>query len=103
QEILIELPARGAWEDKNWVQKGHEWFGQFSIRLKRTGAWRLFNGRIAMEGGAAQPYIENPPKEIKKHPRGGCFHLWQGNWFKVNWAVAATDVDNAILYIEKVL
>ena len=102
QEILIEAVERGAWEEKNWVRNGDQWTGEFAIRA-RGRAWRRFNGRIAMERGVAQPYIESPPKEIKKHPRGGCFHLLQGNWFIVNWHVPARDVDNAILYIEKVL
>jgi hypothetical protein len=100
-------PPRPAWDDRGWSlrrENGQQVYeGFFQVKQRQRGQPLRYAGRIIQERGQAAAYIADPPPEIKKHPKGPCFMLVQAPWFRVNWYHAAGNVDDAILYVEKVL
>lgn len=105
--VTIEPPQRGAWDEKGWVltKKGERriYDGQYEVVQRRVGLRRQFPGRVAVSANETIAYIAGPPAEIKHHPKGPCFMRFNDTWFRVNWHRAAKNVDDAILYVEKVL
>lgn len=105
--LSIEPPQRGAWDDRGWTQSSDNgWLvydGRYHIPDRRRNEQRWFRGRVVVTNSRAEAYIADPPVEIKKHPKGPCFQLVEAPWFRVNWHHPAPTVDDAILYVEKVL
>lgn len=103
QTLTVTPPERGAWDERGWTQTsdgGHVTYqGYFSVGT------RQFRGRIEARnrGRDITVYIYNPPREIKHHPHGACFQLVGDDWFILHWARPARNVDDAILYLERVL
>lgn len=103
QEITVMPPQRGAWDERGWTRTsngGREIFeGYYMVGARR------FRGRIETRnrGRKVEVYIYNPPREIKRHPHGACFQLIKDGWFYLHWSRPAQNVDDAILYMERVL
>ena len=102
--VSVEPPRRGAWAERGWIVRDENrkrvYEGDY-----HTGALR-FRGRIeAGEKGKITAYIHNPPAEIKKHRVGPCFQQCGIGtaWFVLHWRRPARNVDEAILYVERVL
>jgi hypothetical protein len=104
---IVEPPPRGAWEERGWTRKqenGHAVYeGHYQVTDRRTNQVRRFRGRVVQQHGLAITYIADPPAEIKRHRKGPCFQLLKAPWFQLNWHRGAANVDDAILYLEKVL
>jgi len=107
QALTVEPPQRAAWDDRGWVKKsenGQEIYeGNYQIADQRSGQMRRFRGVIVVNRGEVLPYIADPPAELRRHPKHPCFQLFRAPWFKMHWERAAGNVDDAILYIQRVL
>ncbi|MGI8640422.1 MAG: hypothetical protein ACR2MG_10825 [Pyrinomonadaceae bacterium] len=101
--VTVTPPERGAWDERGWTRTlrgGRETYeGYYVVGMRR------FRGRIeaSNRGRGVMAYIYNPPREIKHHPHGACFQLVSDNWFHLHWSRPARNVDDAILYMERVL
>ncbi len=102
---VIRPPQRGAWDERGWSRRSANrrdvYEGSYVVGSRR------FRGRIEVEGAGRRitAYIHNPPTEIKRHRHGACFQQ-AGNgtgWFILHWRRPATNVDDAILYMERTL
>lgn len=103
QTFTVEPPPRGAWEERGWTRQngnGRETYEGLYILGNRR-----FNGRIEARnhGRNVTAYIYNPPPEIKRHAHGACFQQVGNGWFLLHWARPARTVDDALLYMERVL
>lgn len=103
---VVAPPSRAAWDEHGWQalqsEDGTVYRGDYAVAA-RDGAIRRFPGRIVQRRGAVTAYIADPPAAIKHHPKGPCFQLTQPPWFKVHWQRPATNVDDALLYVQKLL
>ena len=101
--VTVQPPERGAWDERGWtriVNGNREIYeGYYMVGRRR------FRGRIETRtrGRNVRAYIYNPPPEIKRHPHGACFQFVNDDWFYLHWARPARNVDDAILYMERVL
>jgi hypothetical protein len=107
QALTVDPPQRAAWDDRGWLKKsenGQEVYeGNYQIADQRSGQTRRFRGVIVVNRGEVLPYIADPPAELQRHPKHPCFQLFRAPWFKIHWERAAGNVDDAILYIQRVL
>lgn len=108
--VTIKPPDRGAWDERGWTKRnenGTETFeGFFQVNHRKRCQLLRFRGRIQISGWSGQKisiYILNPPPEVKSHRHGPCFQLLRDGWFNLHWSRPARNVDDAILYMEKVL
>lgn len=105
--VTVEPLPRGAWDDRGWVKRsenGQEIYeGFYQVADRRSGQSRRFRGVVVVRGGEIVPYIADPPAELRRHPKHPCFQLCGPPWFKIHWHHAAGNVDDAILYLERVL
>ena len=106
-EILVQPPHRGLWDERGWTwekQNGQRFFqGYYQAYHSRTGERRTWPGRIFVRGREISLYIAGPPQNLNRHPKWPCFHQEEGRWFRLNWHRAARNVDDAILYMERIL
>lgn len=101
----VEPPKRGAWAERGWTVRDEGrsviYEGDYQIGPRR------FPGRIQVEGRTRRitAFIHNPPREIKRHRKGSCFQQYGigTGWFVLHWRRPASNVDDAILYMERVL
>jgi hypothetical protein len=99
----VTPPLRGAWDERGWTKRGtgrHEIYeGHYLVGTRK------YRGRIEVRNGHRDisPFIYDPPLEIKKHPHGSCFQLVSDDWFHLHWSRPARNVDDAILYMERIL
>jgi hypothetical protein len=102
----ITPPARAAWDEQGWVMREQDgkviYEGNYRVR---SGAGQLFTfpGRIVVRRNNVAAYVADPPPGIKRHPKGPCFQLTKSPWFRVHWHRAATNVDDALLYVQRIL
>lgn len=100
--LTVAPPERGAWDERGWTWNasgGRETYEGFY----QVGN-RKFRGRIETRGGRkVAAYIYDPPPEVKRHRHGACFQLVKDGWFHLHWSRPARNVDDAILYMERVL
>lgn len=106
--LTVEAPQRAAWDDRGWLKKQAEngqviYEGHYQVVDRRSGQTRRFRGVIVVNRGEVVPYIADPPAELRRHPKNPCFQLFRPPWFKLHWQRAARNVDDAILYIQRVL
>lgn len=82
-------------------------------RMEYSGTYR-FNGRecqgkvivIPSKGtcnNSFLTFIHDPPTELKKHHKEGCFTHQKNGWFKIHWEKPPDDVITNILYIQNIL
>lgn len=101
--ITVKPPERGAWDERGWTRTingdRETYEGYYTVGTRR------FRGRIETRnrGRNIAAYIYNPPPEIKRHRHSACFQLTRNDWFYLHWARPARNVDDAILYMERVL
>lgn len=103
--VRVEPPKRGAWAERGWRSRVdgrmHVYEGDYQVGR------RSFRGRVQIDArsGKITAYIHNPPPEIKRHPHGACFQQYGigSGWFILHWRRPARNVDDAILYMERVL
>lgn len=102
--VQVTPPERGAWDERGWTRRANGrseiYEGYYAVGTRR------FRGRIEVRGNRGRNVtacIDNPPPEIKHHPHGACFQLVRDGWFILHWARPARNVDDAILYMERVL
>ncbi len=107
--VTVKPPQRGAWDERGWTrrtERGHEIYeGVYQVIHKRRGETRRFRGRVQVGGWGKNIsiYIYDPPPEVKRHKHGPCFQLMRDGWFHLHWSRPARNVDDAILYMERVL
>lgn len=105
--LVVEPPPRGAWDERGWTlhnENGHKVYeGYYQVTHRHSGQPRRFRGRVIVNRRRVVPYIADPPPEVKRHPKGPCFTLVNMPWFRVRWYRPAGNVDDAILYVEKIL
>lgn len=103
--VVSEVP-RAAWDAKGWERRtaprGATYTGAYEV-ARRGGPILRFAGRIEQRGERIDAYVADPPESIRRHPKGQCFALIEDGLFKVHWHRAPRNVDNAILYVERVL
>lgn len=102
--VTVQPPERGAWDERGWVRTGGG--GRETYEGFYFAGNRKFRGRIevhGLRGHRIRAYIYDPPREVKHHPHGACFQLVGENWFHLHWSRPARNVDDAILYMERVL
>ena len=101
--MAVKVPERGAWDERGWTRKvnnHHETYeGYYLVR------GRQFRGRVEARDRRREvaAYIYNPPPEIKRHAHHACLQQVGNGWFILHWARPARNVDDAILYMERVL
>jgi hypothetical protein len=107
RRISVRRPQRGAWDDRGWhkqSERGTEvYVGFYCAREKKTGRRLQFPGRITVSRWQIAPYIANPPDQVRRHPKWACFSSLGDGWFRIHWYRSAKNVDDAILYIERIL
>jgi hypothetical protein len=105
--LQIGPQPRGAWDDQGWKRtqqaRGQIYEGYFQVVEHRTGLRHRFSGRVVATGGELLTYIADPPQEIRDHPKGPCFTADTPPWFHLHWHQPPRTVDDAILYMEKIL
>ncbi len=106
-QVTVAPPPRFAWDQKGWSRAldGDTWRYQGTYRVYdfRRREWRTFNGCLLEGRGVITAFCADPPTEIKSHPKGPCFMLAKAPWFRVNWHRAPTSVDEALIYVERLL
>jgi len=107
-DIVVEAPPRQAWDEKRWEverRQGHRVLsGSYRVRDRRTGTWREFPGQLVeYPGHEIATYIADPPPEVRLHPHGACLQLIQAPWFRLHWNRAPRTLDDALLYMERLL
>jgi hypothetical protein len=106
-ERQIKPVARGLWNERGWQKRyngrGQIYDGNFQITNSRSRRRITYRGRIHINSRAVELFIYDPPPEIKRHPKGPCFSPAGLPWFRLHWHRPATNVDDAILYMEKIL
>ena len=105
EALSVQAPSRAAWDERGWTQhreNGQNIYSGF-YQITHRGHPRMFPGRMVVNRKRITPFIADPPREIKRHPKGPCFRLAKSPWFRVEWRRPAQNVDDAILYVEKVL
>jgi hypothetical protein len=108
EPLVVEPPPRGMWEDRGWTRcdqkNGREVYeGYFQVTRRRTGQPCRYQGCVIVDHREVVPYIADPPGELRDHPKWPCFTLVKAPWFRLEWERPAQNVDDAILYVEKVL
>lgn len=107
QSIRIQPPARGAWQEKGWAiqhNTGQDIYrGYYIVKDWNSNQSRSYPGRIDVSRRNIQSFIANPPAAIRSHPKGACFSLISEGWFQIHWHRSPHNVDDAILYIERIL
>jgi hypothetical protein len=105
--LVIRPERRGVWKEQGWRQtrQGSQeiYDGFFQVMNRHTRQTLRYNGRIIAERGDFRTYIADPPTGIKNHPKGPCFFAETPPWFHLHWHHAPENVDEAILYMEKIL
>lgn len=103
--IPIRPPTRAVWDERGWrattTSTSTIYEGEYITNV--YGTTRRFSGRIVERGKSIATYIADPPSAIRDHPKGQCFQLATPPWFRVHWHRAATNVDDALLYVEQIL
>ena len=103
----VAPPPRFAWDEKHWrrIIEGRtvQHVGAYRVRHRRQNIWRFFDGRVVEDAGTITAYVADPPIEIKRHAKGPCFQLVRAPWFRVHWHRAPHTVDEALLYVERLL
>ena len=105
-DIMSVAPLpRAAWDERGWTptERSTATFYEGNYIVKRHGTPCRFRGRIVVQGTSVMAYIADPPSAIRRHPKGPCFQLSNPPWFRVHWHRPATNVDDALLYVEQVL
>lgn len=103
----IAPPARSFWDERGWTcrpQNGSMVYeGHYRVLDRRLGQPQHFAGRVVVRHGSIVPYIADPPAAIRHHPKGPCFSRAEAPWFHLHWRRPAQNVDDTILYMEKIL
>jgi hypothetical protein len=98
---------RFTWDEKRWRRIDDQgqvhYLGPYRVRDQQQAVWREFEGRIVEASGGIKAYVADPPAEIKTHPKGPCFQLVRSPWFRVHWRRNPSTVDEALLYVERLL
>jgi len=107
EPLVVEPPPRGAWDERGWARRSNNgrttYEGYYQVLDRRGQQSRRFPGRVVVGRRSTTPYIADPPHQIKRHPKGPCFTVTKAPWFRIEWRRPATNVDDAILYVEKIL
>lgn len=105
--VLVQPPARGAWQEKGWIMEhrpGRETYrGQYAVIDRAPQQHQRFTGRLEVVRREILAFIADPPPAIRSHPKGPCFSLISEGWYQIHWHRPPRNVDDAILYIEKIL
>ncbi len=105
--VQIVPPPRSVWDERGWVLQNQNssslYSGQFRVIKRYSRLPVYFAGRIQTMGEDIKMYIANPPVEIRFHPKGPCFIPEKLPWFRLHWHHPAHTVDDAILYMERIL
>lgn len=105
--LRVSPPPRAAWEEKGWTRLGRAanltYTGAYRVTDHLSGLRRQFAGRVEMVRREPVAFICRPPVEIREHPKGPCFNLVERDWFRLHWHRPAKNVDDAILYVERIL
>lgn len=105
--VTIEAPARQAWDEKRWrrIVEGDDVrvVGAYRVFDRRQGIWREFDGEVRQQGRRITTYIANPPIELKTHRHGSCLMLVEPPWFLLHWERRPSTIDDALLYMERLL
>lgn len=105
--VIVQPPARGLWDERGWTcehSNGVRYFQGYYQSCRRNDHQHLtWPGRIFVRGNEVTLYIADPPANLSQHPKGVCFHNEEGRWFRLHWHHAARNVDDAILYMERIL
>jgi hypothetical protein len=103
----VTPPPRFAWDEKRWHRDDTngrtEVCGKYRVYDRRRGFWREFDGHLTGNRGIISAYIADPPLEVKHHRHGACFQLVQHPWFRLHWNTQPQTIDDALLYMERVL
>lgn len=105
--LRIIPPRRGAWEEKGWRKHQRAGFevytGQFSARKNDRSVRCRFPGRIEIQRSGIAVFVQDPPEGIRTHPKSACFAYLQDGWFQLHWHLSPKNVDDALLYMERIL
>ena len=105
--VIIGPRTRGAWDQLGWTRskQGNRnvYEGFYQVENRRTRQKYRFRGRVIVTGRDFVIYVADPPAKIKDHPKGPCFALENPPWFRLHWHRPPKNVDDAILYMEKIL
>ena len=107
--VTVTPPPRPIWDDRGWTvrphARGNVYTGEYRVRTATMAQPRRFAGCIVQPPwpGTIIAYVADPPPELRRHQKGACFQLTQPPWFLVHWQQPATTVDDALLYVERVL
>jgi len=100
----VRPPDRGAWDERGWTRR-HDGDKQIFEGFYQVGGQR-FRGRIEIgRRGRVQAFINNPPREIRRHRHHACFQQYGAGtgWYILHWQRSPRNVDEALLYFEQIL
>lgn len=105
--LTVTPPARKAWDEKRWhrLREGvaAHYVGAYRVFDRKRSQWRTFDGRVIDDHAEIKAYVSDPPPELKTHRKGPCFQLVRAPWFRIHWHRAPKSVDDALLYVERLL
>lgn len=85
--------------------KSRTYTGFFKVKRTTFRIDKLRGKIVEWRGLPTDVFIEDPPPEIRLHPHGSCFQLWEPgtDWFKLHFVKPAGDFVTARLYVEGLL
>jgi hypothetical protein len=103
--LRVEPMPRPVWDDLGWIERdtGSQRIYEGDYVVTHRGGRSHFRGRIVERGATVAAYVADPPAAIKRHRKGPCFQLVEPPWFKVHWHRPARTVDDALLYVQRIL
>lgn len=105
--LTVEPPKRSVWDERGWHRevRGNQqvYTGPYRITDLARNEPLAYHGVIYVKRREIVPCIAEPPAAIKRHPKGVCFTKMEKPWYRLHWRRAAKNVDEAILYMERVL
>lgn len=103
----VVAPARFAWDERRWIIHRRanciEYRGKYRVYHICARVWREFDGAVIHQGQIISAYIANPPVEMRRHRHGICLQLTTNPWFRIHWARPPKSVDDALLFMERML
>lgn len=103
----VEPPPRFAWDERRWrrMTAGDtvEVRGQYRVYDRRHGRWLHFDGYLVQQNSQIAAYIADPPAALRHHQHGSCLQLLKAPWFRLHWRKQPKNLDDALLYMERML
>ncbi len=95
---LVERDVRPYWVQRGWSLQGGQFVGLFRSPIGQ------FSGRATISAsGRVEPFIRNPPPQLRQHPGWHCFYPRDDNWYFIHVTREEPDLSDCIRWVEGAL